>query len=424
MGELWIAEHLGLGADVVVKCIAPEHLATPGAAARFAAEAAAAARVHSPYVVRVLDYGLAPDGRPYLVMEKLEGRDLATHLAVEPTLDPALAARLVIQVARGLAAAHALGIVHRDVKPSNVFLCDAHGELAAKLLDFGVAKMTRDAPSATCTAGWLGTPAYMSPEQIVGAAHVDARTDQWSLGVLAFECLTGRRPFPGETAGAVALAIHAQALPRPSALSPHLPKEVDEWFGRACAREASDRFSSVIELADGLARALGVPALARLDATASTAPPPDAPATRTMDGVSARPESDHSHAPPKRRRARAWILPASIAAALAIASVASMRSGAPARQRVPPRAAQEAPQVEPAPLPELHPTVAVVIDEGAPDAARPPPRPHAASRVPLVPPLRAAASVSPPPAESAPASETPAADPEAPALFVMPNERH
>ncbi|HEY2513653.1 MAG TPA: serine/threonine-protein kinase, partial [Polyangiaceae bacterium] len=167
MGELWLAEHVGLGSEVVVKFIAPALAGNPRAAGRFAYEAAATARINSPHVVRVLDYGTSADGAPFLVMEKLEGRDLRACLDERTALPAPTVARIVRQVALALGKAHAAGIIHRDVKPSNVFLCDEGEETFVKLLDFGVAKSVQGPDSsATSSGACVGTPAYMSPEQI------------------------------------------------------------------------------------------------------------------------------------------------------------------------------------------------------------------------------------------------------------------
>ncbi|MDB4915860.1 MAG: hypothetical protein JWM95_3504, partial [Gemmatimonadetes bacterium] len=235
MGELWLAERCELGGEVVIKFIVPELQGRARSVERLAREAASAARINSPHVVRILDYGTAEDGSPFLVMEKLEGRDLDALLRERRSLEPRTVLRVARQVARALEKAHAAGIIHRDVKPSNVFLCEPEDEVIVKLLDFGIARSTTQ-PSGTASGTAVGTPAYMSPEQIVGSTSIDARTDVWALGVLTFECLTGRRPFPGEATGAVALAIHTLPTPRPSEVSPSLPPAVDAWFARACAR--------------------------------------------------------------------------------------------------------------------------------------------------------------------------------------------
>lgn len=256
MGVLWVAQHRALGNEVVVKFLREELADDPSAARKIAREAAAAARVKSPHVVQILDHGVA-DGTPFVVMELLEGADLRTHLEARGPLSPAETIQIVSQLAKALNRTHAAGIVHRDVKPSNIFLLNSEPEIFVKLLDFGLAQRSVSSEgSSTATQHCAGTPPYMSPEQIMGT-HVDGRSDVWSLGVVAFQCLTGKRPFEGETLGAVALAVHSASFPRMRDTRPELPAEVDEWFARACARSLDARFSSATEAAEGLARALG-----------------------------------------------------------------------------------------------------------------------------------------------------------------------
>jgi serine/threonine protein kinase len=256
MGELWLADHLGLKSEVVVKFISAALSSRPGAAERFAREAAAAAQVNSPHVVKILDYGASPDGVPFIVMEKLEGRDLAATLTESGSLPPESVARVVRQLAKALMKAHAASIVHRDIKPANVFVCATEGELFVKLLDFGVAKTAETVgPGATVSGMCVGTAGYMSPEQILASKEVDFRSDLWSLGVLAFHCLTGRRPFNGDTPAAVLLSIKTLALPQPSRFAP-LPNAVDAWFEQACAWEPAERFASALEMANALSSAL------------------------------------------------------------------------------------------------------------------------------------------------------------------------
>lgn len=274
MGRVWLAEHEGLKAEVVVKLMADEIAARPDGAERFAREAAVAAAIKSPHVVQVFDHGLTADGTPYIVMERLEGRDLAAHLAEEGRMDPRAVLTLVVQVGKALSKAHRESIIHRDIKPDNIFLCDTGfsdsapsssgaggppraegGEIFAKLLDFGTAR--RDDPlgsSATVPGQILGTPHYMSPEQSVGG-DVDERSDIWSLGVVAFEALTGSKPFDGASVGAITVAIHG-VLPKMTDLVPELPPAVDAWFARACAQSPSERFASVREQAEALALAI------------------------------------------------------------------------------------------------------------------------------------------------------------------------
>jgi serine/threonine-protein kinase len=251
MGAVWVAEHLGLKTKVVVKFIAPELAHKPEAAARFEREAAAAAHVKSPHVVQVLDHGASQDHGPYIVMELLEGQDLATYLKANGPLPAREVAAMIGQVARALAKAHAASIIHRDIKPDNIFLCDADGgEVFVKLLDFGVAKADDRIGTGTTTGQVMGTPYYMSPEQLLGEP-IDPRTDIWALGVVAFEAMTGQRPFRGETIGALTLAIHSP-LPRAAAIAANVPTEFDAWFQRVCAQKRDDRFATARDAAQAL----------------------------------------------------------------------------------------------------------------------------------------------------------------------------
>ncbi len=258
MGAVWLADHLALETQVVVKFVSEKLVWSSEAVARFSREATAASQVRSPHVVQILDHGVMESGIPYIVMELLEGHDLAAHLT-PAGLPPREVVPIVTQLSRALARAHERGIVHRDIKPSNVFLCDmGGGELFVKLLDFGVAKheAATKPGDETRTGAVLGSPFYMSPEQLMGEKGVDYRSDLWSLGVLAFEALTGQRPFNGETVGALTMQVHAEKLPRPTQKNPMLPAAVDEWFFKACAREPAARFAGAKQLAAALAAAL------------------------------------------------------------------------------------------------------------------------------------------------------------------------
>ena len=258
MGSVWLADHQALKTNVVVKFISNELSKDEQALSRFAREAAAASQVKSPHVVQMLDHGISTDGTPYIVMEHLEGHDLAEHIEKHGALRPAEVVEVIAQMSRALVRAHDSGIIHRDIKPSNIFLCDAgDGQLFVKLLDFGIAKGIEGnlLDSQTRTGSLLGSPHYMSPEQVVGG-KIDARTDLWSLGVVAFEALTGRKPFEADTIGGLALKIHHEALPLPTQFQAQLPKSVALWFAKACARTSSERFGSAKELADALTLAV------------------------------------------------------------------------------------------------------------------------------------------------------------------------
>ena len=259
MGAVWVAEHLALRTQVVVKFITGELSGNADALARFEREAAAASQVKSPHVVQTFDHGTTADGLPYIVMELLEGEELGDYLDRQGRMSPKDVVALVSQLGKALDRAHAKGIVHRDIKPNNIFLTGGEsGEFFVKLLDFGIAKGV-DMPkidSATRTGAVMGSPFYMSPEQIVGAKEVGAKSDLWAVGVVAFECLTGTRPFEAETMGALAIQIHGGPIPKPSDRYASLPAGVDAWFAKACARDPEGRFSSAKEMADALGRAV------------------------------------------------------------------------------------------------------------------------------------------------------------------------
>jgi serine/threonine-protein kinase len=256
MGSVWVADHAALQTQVVVKFMHVQLTGDRDSVLRFSREAAAGANVKSPHVVQVHDHGIAPDGAPFIVMELLEGSDLAAHVEKSGPMPLAEVDHVISQTCKALARAHERGIVHRDIKPQNIFLTNVGGgEPFVKVLDFGIAKASgsqHSMSSATKTGALMGTPYYMSPEQTVGAKGVDHRTDLWALGVVAFECMTAQRPFEAETIGGLAIAICSGPMPMPSRVNRALPLEVDRWFARACAREATQRFNSAREMADEL----------------------------------------------------------------------------------------------------------------------------------------------------------------------------
>jgi len=274
MGAVWVAEHLALRTQVVVKFIASGLKSNKEAQDRFSREAAAASQVKSPHVVQTFDHGITDEGVPYIVMELLEGRDLGQYLDQEGKMPPDLVVEVMGQLARALDRAHERGIIHRDIKPGNIYLCDAGraGEVFVKLLDFGIAKGvelmgTDRVDSGTKTGSMIGSPFYMSPEQILGSKDLDHRSDLWSVGVVCFEMLTGRKPFDAETMGGLAIRIHSEPLPLPTVVNPDLPIAVDAWFSRACARDVKARYHSAKEMTEELALALGGQMPKSLDAS-------------------------------------------------------------------------------------------------------------------------------------------------------------
>jgi serine/threonine-protein kinase len=256
MGSVWRAEHLGLTAPVAIKLLdlggwAPD----ADALARFHREARAAAAIRSPHVVQILDHGIDQElAAPYIVMELMEGESLAHRLTRLGHISPAETARVMTHVARALSRAHEAGIVHRDLKPDNVFLVRNEDEEVAKVLDFGIAKAQAHAlggESGTRTGAVMGTAYYMSPEQISGKKTVDLRTDLWALGVMAYECITGLRPFDADSIGGLTLKICIEPPPVPSQHAP-VPAGFDQWFLRSVSQDPQARFSSAREAAETL----------------------------------------------------------------------------------------------------------------------------------------------------------------------------
>ncbi len=269
MGQVWRAQDVVLGAQVAVKVIDPDlleaHENKHEVVARFLREAQAAAALRSPHVAQILEFGVDDDNVPFMAMELLEGETLAERLARVRVLPYADTARIVTHVARAMARAHELGIVHRDLKPGNVFLTKNDDEELTKVMDFGIAKRFVGAlddrgATVTRTGRIVGTPAYMSPEQTVGNRPIDARSDLWALGVIAFECVVGKRPFEGASHGELTLQIVIEPLPVPSQTT-RVPPGFDAWFERATARDSDKRFQSARELSEALRSVLLQPGL-------------------------------------------------------------------------------------------------------------------------------------------------------------------
>ncbi len=266
MGSVWVAKHSSLDVDVAVKFVTKELLSggDPMVIERFRREAKLAAKIESHHVVRIFDHGLTKgDGSPYIVMELMRGESLASRLARLERLALGDAARIVSEVANGLEAAHEMGVIHRDIKPHNVFLARGReGKEIAKILDFGIAKTTNPGEEVlqavkTSTGVLIGTPQYMSPEQLMRAGSPDAGADLWALSVVAYELVTGRLPFAGETLAATLIAITRAEITPPSHTIPEAPEGLDAFFGRAFAVDTARRYASAKALADAFAEAAG-----------------------------------------------------------------------------------------------------------------------------------------------------------------------
>jgi serine/threonine-protein kinase len=273
MGTVWEGVHTTLGTRVAIKFIRPQFAAQKEARARFEIEARAAAKLQTKHAVNVYDYGVSPEGLPYIVMEFLEGESLSDAIIDRGWLPPREVAQIIAQAARALSKAHAAGIVHRDLKPDNIYLArsDEHVEglpYVVKLVDFGIAKMfdnpvtpgSESSPMGgpTREGTVIGTPNFMAPEQLAVGGAPGPLTDLWSLGACTFAAMTGRLPFEGDVLGDIVLKVCAAPIPAPSNVNPDVPQGFDAWFARACSRDPAKRFQSAEELAQALAGVCGV----------------------------------------------------------------------------------------------------------------------------------------------------------------------
>ncbi|WP_437945920.1 protein kinase [Sorangium sp. So ce296] len=262
MGSVWVAQHVQLGTHVAVKFMGTAYAGSPAFRARFEREARAAAHLRSPHVVQVHDFGFE-QGVPYLVMELLRGEDLSARLTRVRRLSLPETQRLLVHAGKALRSVHDAGLVHRDLKPANLFLArvDGEDEDMLKLIDFGIAKetATKLVSEASTTGEVMGSPHYMSPEQLRAERDIDARSDLWALGVILFRMVTGYLPFPGEVLAQVMTRILVEPIPTPRQLAPDLPPALDAFFTRALARDRNQRFQSVREMVEEFGRATGMP---------------------------------------------------------------------------------------------------------------------------------------------------------------------
>lgn len=278
MGAVWAARHRALEVPVAVKLMSEGAFANPTLRTRFEREAKVGARLRTPHAVQVYDYGL--DGEvPFLTMELLEGEDLGEYGMKNAPFSLAETVTLLTQAARGLAAAHQEGVIHRDVKPSNLFIARVSaGQQIVKVLDFGIAKLS-DEQKLTKTSVILGSPSFMSPEQVLGNP-VGPRTDVWGLAVVAFWMLTGELPFTGPSAAEVSHRILTGDRPAPIELAPGLPDEIDDIFEKALAVDPVERYASPLHMMSDLSQ------IDRLyPNAAATAPPPEMATERRAPAI-------------------------------------------------------------------------------------------------------------------------------------------
>ncbi len=327
MGSVWEGRHESLGTRVAIKFVDAEHAQNEEARSRFVTEARAAASIQSKHAIQIYDHGVTEDGRPYIVMELLVGEPLDHRIDKRGRLSLGETARTLSQVCRAVARAHGAGIIHRDLKPENIFLVRSSedDDEIAKVLDFGIAKIK--APpgetwptSSTKTGAVLGTPYYMSPEQARGLRDVDHRTDLWSLGVIAYKCLTGALPFEGQSMGDLLVNICTGPIPTPSHVAPDLPPSFDGWFSRALDRNPDRRFQDARELSEALALCAGLGSLrlpsnsAERDASASFRLAPSATASAPVADAAITSTPFTAQATPARssRTVIAWVLAAAV----------------------------------------------------------------------------------------------------------------
>lgn len=368
MGEVYEAQHSAIGRRFAIKFLHPLLAGNTEIVARFQREAQAAGSLENENIAAVVDIGTSDDGAPYLVMEFLEGEDLAHLLVRGGPLPVPRAAYILIQACRGLAAAHDRGIVHRDLKPENLFICKRNdGSDLIKVLDFGIAKLHtgRVGTGLTQTGTTMGTPFYMSLEQARGAKEVDHRTDIYALGVILYEILSGSKPHPGESYNEILYHVLSQEPAALDLIRSGLPSGLSAVVQKAMAREAADRYASVADLMEALIPFAGravtplrsqvglsvvqgatIQSPVSLPAMAVSAPtaPPEKPAT-----VPAR----------SRSRVVVWAATAGVAVLLVALALLLGLHREPRRQAVAPApSALPAPASTPAPIPALAPVPA------------------------------------------------------------------
>ncbi|MCA9578455.1 MAG: serine/threonine protein kinase [Sandaracinaceae bacterium] len=328
MAEVYEAVHRALKKSVAVKVLLPDMAENASIRDRFLREGEAASRIRHPHVVEVTDVG-EHDGVPYLVMELLEGETLLRGVASGSRIPIARTLDMLLPIAAALAETHRSGVIHRDIKPDNVFIARSpSGRSVPKLLDFGVSKVTTDGiPAITAVTSVLGTPQYMSPEQARGATSVDARADQYSLALVIYECITGALPFESENVVGILYEVTQGITRAPSAYAPDIPEALDAVLLKALSVDADQRYPDMDAFAEALlpfATPQAVTAYqalrhdettawrSQMDSVDETLPTRDASSTvswRRVDGSSdtvirVPPMSTRPEVEPERRRGR------------------------------------------------------------------------------------------------------------------------
>jgi serine/threonine-protein kinase len=312
MGMVLLVRHIDLGQQMAIKLMMPGVIHDDQAAARFVREARAAAAIQSEHVVRIFDVGTFDSGLPYMVMELLRGEDLSQVLARETQLSIEDAVDYVLQASHAISEAHARGIVHRDLKPSNLFVTTrSDGSPLVKVLDFGISKALNpdvDVPSSanlTATSAIMGSPLYMSPEQVRNAKQVDARTDIWALGVILHELLTGAPAFSADTLPGICAAITADDPPPLRSLRDDAPAELEAVLTKCLEKSVAKRYQSTKEFmaalrpfasVAGRVEPISIPAAQTMREASGPPPAPDAESMsrRATSGGGASPSRGHA----------------------------------------------------------------------------------------------------------------------------------
>jgi serine/threonine-protein kinase len=414
MGVVVKAMHLQLNQPVAMKFLLPEVLGNQQVVQRFLREAQAAVRLKSEHVARVIDVGSLESGAPYMVLEYLEGADLSnfprSQLTVGGVID------LVLQACEALAEAHSLGIVHRDIKPANFFITrGSDGAPLLKVLDFGISKSPLAGSNLTATQSVMGTPAYMSPEQMRSSRDVDHRTDIWALGVVLYELLQGMPPYGGDTFSSMVIKVVNDPLPR---LTVALPADLDAVVYRCLEKDPARRFQNVAELAQALAK------YAQSDTQAAIS----VQRTRSIIGLEARrssvesgpggraiPPSTLSGAAGARTSppgsSRRWPILAGLVVLVAVVAVAVVASNGGGQKAAGPGPAAASPSAAAPAPPAAAPTAPPAATPPAPSAVVAAPAPAAQPPAAQPPAAQPPAAPATPPSAPATATAQPAAQP-------------
>ena len=424
VGVVVEVEHQKLRQRLAIKLLDPFFVRDSDIVDRFEREARAMAALKSPYVTAVSDVDVLEDGTPYMVMELLEGHDMSAELRKRQVLPPLEAIDFVVQACEGLATVHAHGIVHRDLKPSNLFLVPTATGHTVKVMDFGISKF--EGNEVTRTGSSLGTPAYMSPEQVRSPRDVDVRTDIWSLGVLLFRALSGALPFEGEGITGMSVAIVNEEAKRLDALRPELPYELVHLVHRCLEKDREARFATATELRDALTavrRTMQVRSQAPtipfvdlpvesgaevLDSFIRNAPRAPTAATPSSASPTAAPAMAPDPAKSKKGLVVGLVVFLAALAALGAVGVMLVRVRAPEVTISPASSAEPTP---PTSAPAMEPAPPATAE--APKAVEPAPSPVPSASVVPAAPVDAPAAAGPVKARPAPPAARPAAAPPA-----------